>query len=371
VVDQYKNFVSQLFKEEPHFGYQEGLSSMGESKKHLLTSTDFAGFIAPLVGSGDKGKHLPAFWFGAPRDFKLGLLSGIMDTDGSVCVTHGKSRPQLQANVSSTSLRLIQECQQLFLTLGIRSRITFSKSTSTGNDFWILCPSSVDLWKIKDELIIAHEGNIRALNTCQPDEESGSYIRTDIVPIDEYDRQILSKKLWDKKSLTLYSTVRKGKSYVTRSCALRAIEQVGTDGLSPEWITLVNATDITWSYVKSVEQTGIVETGYDLTVPGYETFCDIQGIILSNTMNYHVPASEEAREEAINKMLPSRNLLSISDFDVHYAPSQEFLLGLYQATAKKSKRDVQKYATMEDAVSAFKRGDIGADQVVEILRPKD
>jgi len=370
VVKQYKEFISKLFKEPPHFGFNKSLKSYGESEKHILASVDCANFIAPLIGSGAKNKHLPAFWFGAPRDFKLGLLSGLLDTDGSICITNGKAKPQLQANISSISLRLLQECQQLFLSLGIHSRISFSKKTSTGNDFWILCPSSVELYKLKDELILAHEENISALNTCQPNEESSAYVKNDIIPIDENNRQILSKKLLDKKLMTLYSAVRKGKSFITRICAKKALEQVGEEDLSQEWINIVKAEEITWSYVKSVENTGIKETGYDLTVPGYETFCDIQGIILSNTMNYHVPVSDKAVKEVIEKMMPSKNLFALSDYDVHYLPGQEFTYGLWQASKDHKDKRILKYATKQDAIQAYNRGEIGPGQKVQILNGK-
>src|SRR6185312_2815326 len=44
-------------------------------------------------------------------------------------------------------------------------------------------------------------------------------------------------------------------------------------------------------------------------------------------MNYHVPFSDEAAQEALAKMLPSRNLLSVSQFDVHQLPINEMAGG--------------------------------------------
>ena len=38
---------------------------------------------------------------------------------------------------------------------------------------------------------------------------------------------------------------------------------------------------------------------------------------------YHVPVSEQARKETIEKMLPSKNLLSQDDFEIQYIPKRE------------------------------------------------
>ena len=80
---------------------------------------------------------------------------------------------------------------------------------------------------------------------------------------------------------------------------------------------------------------------------------------------YHVPVTESARKEAIERMLPSKNLLSQQDFDVHYVPKNEFALGLYLASALKAKRE-RTFADKEAVVNAFKRGEIDAGTVISI-----
>jgi DNA-directed RNA polymerase subunit beta' len=85
-------------------------------------------------------------------------------------------------------------------------------------------------------------------------------------------------------------------------------------------------------------------------------------------MNFHVPGTDKAVDEAIDKMLPSRNLLSASDFGVHYLPSQEYVSGLWAASARKDlKKPVRKFRTKADAMQAYKRGDIDIGQRIEVL----
>jgi DNA-directed RNA polymerase subunit beta' len=88
-----------------------------------------------------------------------------------------------------------------------------------------------------------------------------------------------------------------------------------------------------------------------------------------DTMNYHVPATEEAKNEVIGKLLPSRNLISAADFKVHYTPSMEYQGGLYHATtAKNEKTRPHVFRNKEDAMRAYHDGRIALDTPVEILQ---
>lgn len=87
-----------------------------------------------------------------------------------------------------------------------------------------------------------------------------------------------------------------------------------------------------------------------------------------DAMQYHVPVSDDARQEAIDRMLPSRNLLSPADFKSPTAsPSQEYTGGLYQATATKSGKKPQVFRNIKDVLAAFRRGEIDINDPVEIL----
>lgn len=88
-----------------------------------------------------------------------------------------------------------------------------------------------------------------------------------------------------------------------------------------------------------------------------------------DTSNFHVVASDEAIKEADEKLLPSKNLLSAANFRAgHYAPTQELLGGIYEASkpTDKEKRPVT-FATKKDALRAMYAGKINHDTPVEIL----
>jgi hypothetical protein len=87
-----------------------------------------------------------------------------------------------------------------------------------------------------------------------------------------------------------------------------------------------------------------------------------------DAMQFHVPMLEDARKEMIERMLPSRNLLSLSDFNspVH-APANEYVAGLYHATAGRSKRALQIFRNIQELREAHARGSVNLDDPVKIL----
>lgn len=87
-----------------------------------------------------------------------------------------------------------------------------------------------------------------------------------------------------------------------------------------------------------------------------------------DAMNYHVPSTEEARKEAIERLLPSRNLFSLSDFkSVMHAPANEYIGGLFHATKSVSERPKKIFRTLADMRRAYERGDLSIDDRVQIL----
>jgi DNA-directed RNA polymerase subunit beta' len=86
-----------------------------------------------------------------------------------------------------------------------------------------------------------------------------------------------------------------------------------------------------------------------------------------DTMNYHVPVSDGAVKDALEKMLPSKNLLSTKSFKAHQLPQNEYQGGLYHATAFVSNKPERYFATKADAIKAYRAGEIGSDQKVVIL----
>ena len=87
------------------------------------------------------------------------------------------------------------------------------------------------------------------------------------------------------------------------------------------------------------------------------------GVVVWDTVNIHVPVSDNARKEALEKMLPSRNLTTLSNHKIMNKPEKEYLQGLYIATrmGKQSSGGTRKFSSLEEARDAYRRGEIDVD----------
>lgn len=87
-----------------------------------------------------------------------------------------------------------------------------------------------------------------------------------------------------------------------------------------------------------------------------------------DAMQYHVPSTEEAAKEAVEKMLPSKNLFSTSSFKAHYVPNKDYQAGIYLATSRIDKKQKPRvYKSRQDAINAYRRGEIDVDSPVHIV----
>lgn len=131
------------------------------------------------------------------------------------------------------------------------------------------------------------------------------------------------------------------------------------------WRSLVEG-DYEWACVVSVDKTNEVLTGYDITVPGYETFTSDTGVVLSNTMTYYVPVSQKAVEEANRLMLPSKNQLAARDFNILPELQEELVSGAFLASRKKNTPPKAVFNTKAEALDAYRRGLISVDDNIVI-----
>jgi len=85
-------------------------------------------------------------------------------------------------------------------------------------------------------------------------------------------------------------------------------------------------------------------------------------------MNIHALTTQSAKDEAMEKMLPSKNLFNVSEFKVHQLPSKDYVAGLYAAsTARDDKNQVMYFDSPEAAIRAYKAGRIDLGRRVKIL----
>ena len=356
--------------------------SYGESEAIVAASKDAALFLEPMIGHGARNKHLPRFWFGTPVAFRMGLLEGLIDTDGSISVNRSSKRltPQLMCSYHTTSIKLAAEVQLLLRSLGQDSRVCPYKTPLGKQAFNV----TVSTKKIKSlGLELASVTNTRALEETKVAPETSRGGRHYVVPLSSDMCKELRKTLdhKDKEQRKLYNalgdmlkhkrtciTVQKARAILEHARAT-AVDSMTADMYA--WAKIVDASeDIVWDRVDSFECTDAEEVGYDLCVPGFETFMNADGVILSNTVTYYVPVSKAAVKEAREKMLPSKNLLNPRDMKAHYTSGQEFVQGIYLATRPGKGKPKKSFQTVADAQKAYNDGKIDIDTPIVIVEKK-
>lgn len=86
-----------------------------------------------------------------------------------------------------------------------------------------------------------------------------------------------------------------------------------------------------------------------------------------DAMQYHVPSTEDAAKEAVEKMLPSKNLFATASFKAHYVPNKDYQAGVYLASSRVDKKTKPRiFSSKQEAIAAYRRGEIDVDTQVQI-----
>jgi DNA-directed RNA polymerase beta subunit len=105
---------------------------------------------------------------------------------------------------------------------------------------------------------------------------------------------------------------------------------------------------------RSIHVSPLIDSGFNMDHDG-------------DTVNIHVPASMKAVRQALDKMLPSKNLFSLTDMkSVRYKPEKEQISGLWALTRGRTKKPVKVFSSKEEAIKAYRSGIIGPNDPIEI-----
>ena len=345
----------------------------GDAVRLNYNNSALAGFIDAMIGHRAENKHLPPFWQNTSREFRIGLFEGLMDTDGTMSLTKAKVKKnkQLVCNYTTVSMTLATEVQYLCRTLGIDSKLTTQK-TPAGGKCWQVSISTKNLKALGLKLYSPKKAANLANADIRDDSSAGGRKYMIPVPVKDLKKVRGIILALDKAAyVTLNRTGKKG--YVPTTIAdkiakvLKSAPDLQTD-MWKRWLELYeNIENVVWERVESFTNTGMFEDGFDLTVPGYETFMNSEGVILSNTVNLHVPAGEKAAKQAFEKMLPSKNLISLTDLTkVRYKPEKEQISGLWALTRGRTRKPTRYFSSKAEAIAAYRNGEIGPNDPVDI-----
>ena len=380
IADGFRFVLEKIFKVQDititeRIYHKDDPGSYGDSKTLAWSNRYAAECLEPLIPHSADKKCLPAWIFSSPIDFRCGVISGLIDTDGTMSISHSKKNPQYLASYHSISLKLVQELQYLFKGFGVRSSICLYK-TPLGKQAYNLVISMPSLIPVREQLCLRHPVKHRVLMEATASRLAGSGARMEQIPMPiSLARAIRSLTYQGHRCYSALSEVASGnrKKSISKTIAELIVSEFGADPvlnthMACVWKKLIAESDkIVWDRVMSADLFDISEKLYDLTVPGYETFTNPEGIILSNTTNFHVPVSKKAIDEAYAKMMPEHNLIGPRFGKIMYPPEKEYLQGLYMASRRKDTSKAPKtFDNLAAARKAYAIGKIDIDDPIII-----
>ncbi len=330
------------------------------SVKTTSNSSALARWVERLIGSGAVNKHLPPNFIGMPDEFRKGLFCGLIDTDGS-CNWNVNNRFNLTFHTISPGLT--DEVCVLALSLGLIPSITqYENRNKPAYAINFSVRTVQDAKWLKFECIYKQEALSRLHNL-----ELKDYGPSDIVPFTPAAKIEIMKalvklganrsgELKNKSAYSMTVVVRRNNGFITRTSAEKIYALITQAQLDisehlQRWFSLVMNTTIGWDFITEAAATGQIKTMYDITVPDSWTFTMANGAVIWDTMAVHLPLTEQARQEAIDKMLPSKNLFSATNYGIMHAPDQESIIGLNNLSHWGAKKE-KTYKSLEDLVKS-------------------
>jgi len=197
-----------------------------------------------LFGHGAYNKHIPHDLLRSPKEFRWGLLSGLIDTDGSItcrdAVLDGRTKQNKYAAYATQSWQLAQDVQLLCFSLGINASmsITYRK----GRHEFAVILSTIDLHNSRHKLSCA-SGKQKVLDTFT----FGNQVNPkDILPFDdELHALLLSHNGWYKGGGVFNVARRRG--YMQRDTFFKYASPEAVDTMSGKY-----GTDNRWEQVLSI-----------------------------------------------------------------------------------------------------------------------
>lgn len=361
--------------------------------------------LRDLIGTGAINKRIPVACMHGSRAHLIGLLVGLLATDG--CIHCGTKAPRGKKTVAksivmhTTSPLLRDGIQQICKQLGVRTTASPYKGVNSVHTCYAIALSITDtarLYRKEPKFRMLDSVDQASLERIVESlENSDAPDKYDLVP---FPRQLRSELTYagiggqgKKHHIVRASeiTTYDQRGSMPRTIALQMVETLRnvdwtqyTQNLyiakekrtyhTPEqaaalvaaWCDIVENTEIGWRNVVDVQPAGVMDA-WDLTVPGPYTFALSDGTIVQDTMNLHTPVSKQAVQNVIQKMLPSRNLLSPKNMKAHYLPQAEFLQGLYLGTRSRPDQKPVWFRSATEMLKALRRGEITYDTPVEIM----
>lgn len=338
VHDTIANKIDSVLKsyglQNPMYTHSETHAFDNGTYKHSKRTWRFkpiANLLRKYIGHLAINKHLPSFWCQAPIGFRWGLLSGLIDTDGTACITAlGKRR----IAYSTTSQTLAYEIAALISSLGMTPSVSVVSRKHGTVEYTI----SITIGTAKaavGNMKLYNEKKANALKNILDYLAGGNTITfTPNIPVVKVYE--LRKFLYAKKdsisasrcSEALRRAHPKYGCFFARHLFIPIIEAYpeffDNDPYWSKYKSLVLDDNITWEVVDEVIPLPDITEAYDLTTPPYCTFVMENGIVVYDTVSFNALYTKESVAE-VDKMLENKSYYLTPDGNFNYPAANDTL----------------------------------------------
>jgi len=369
----HENFTCHEYRDQAG----ENKPKYGKSVKIHLNGKDLPSRVFNIYdgGKGALYKKLPDELLSrGSEQCLLGLFMGLLDGDSSVTWNTTLARPRLALRFNTSSPALVRTYGTLFRKLGIRYSVTTTPAKGTSAESYVVCPSVIDTYVLlkSTDLRPVRANVVEVLDAFMAVGPGAD--DKDLIPVERAFAEDVATIALRMQKMSLYTILRRAatKTLITRPVVNQALEFARANVPDAAHIETLAARaarkDVFWEAITDVTDAGKRDV-YDFEVPGTKVFALHNGLVVYDTMNFHVPVDDKAVKQAYEKMLPSKNLFSLTDLESpRHVPQQELSLGLYLMTRPPKKGVHAKvFRTAAEAKLAYRRGEIDANDPVEIL----
>lgn len=306
-------------------------NGMYKHSKRTWKFKPIANLLRKYIGHLAINKHLPSFWCQTPIGFRWGLLSGLIDTDGTVCTT---ARKQHRIAYSTTSQTLGYEIAALISSLGMTPSVSVVSRKHGSVEYTV----SITIGTAKLAM-----GNMKLYNEKKAgilkdifNYLSGGETITFTPNIPVFKVHELRRFLYTQKDAV--SASRCGDAlkrahpdygcFFAKHMFLPIIEAYpeffNNDPFWSKYRDLVLDENITWEVVEEVTPLPEITEAYDLTTPPYCTFVMENGIVVYDTVSFNALYTKESVAE-VDKMLENKSYYLTPEGNFNYPASNDTL----------------------------------------------
>lgn len=318
------------------------------SKKHTWIHKPTAKLLRENIGHGAENKHLPEWWVNAPKSFRWGLLSGLIDTDGTVSPT---SLGRYSVSYTSISKQLVYEIAALINSLGGSCHIgvhrykenKFLWSVACSKDFYTLLKENLELYNEYKRNYLKEMPGTSMLEITEYTPNINTAKCRELRKLIGYSNDVESyQRLWEIERKAKPDCVGGyGVRYKILEVLLKYKHLIANDSYWLKLIDILEDRSISWEVIREITPLPISEA-YDLTTPPYCTFVLQNGIVVYDTVSLNVVYTEDSIKE-ITELLNNSKYYITPDGNMAYSADDDVInLVLAHMTDKPTGRDLTK-----------------------------